>query len=87
MDNCVLSADSPEEYRKIMLEAVHIMDDNIMAKMNLRQWESNADDIHEILNTMVLGLKWNKETDELHCQIPKFQGDYTITKRGVLAIG
>ncbi|OXA42876.1 Prolyl 4-hydroxylase subunit alpha-3 [Folsomia candida] len=83
--NCVLSFNHKEDYMAFKESSVEIMAD---AKMELRQWESNADELIEgSYITTVLGLKWDKKEDVLFCQLPKeVAEEYKITKRRVLSV-
>ncbi|OXA62059.1 hypothetical protein Fcan01_00716 [Folsomia candida] len=86
VDNCVTSFDTLKEYEKFKNESTMILE---RAKMDLRQWESNADQVMENEITSVLGYKWNKKSDQLYCDIPTEwgeEGDPVITKRSVLSL-
>src|SRR6266480_3311797 len=54
------------------------------AQMELRQWECSGDKSSE-KTTSVLGLKWDKEEDTLHCDIIAGEIPENITKRVVLS--
>ncbi|XP_021943783.2 uncharacterized protein LOC110842357 [Folsomia candida] len=85
VDNCVTSFESISQYTKFRAESTAIL---LHAKMDLREWESNADDKMEREVTSVLGYNWDKSKDEMFCDLPLHLGkeDLNVTKRTVLSI-
>ncbi|OXA41549.1 uncharacterized protein LOC110860058 [Folsomia candida] len=85
VDNCVTSFESISQYTEFRAESTAIL---LHAKMDLREWESNADDKMEREVTWVLGYNWDKSKDEMFCDLPLHLGkeDLNVTKRTVLSI-
>lgn len=86
VDNCVNSFATVEELYKFKNQSIEIL---ARAKMDLRQWESNTDENMELVVTSVLGYKWDKQKDELFCDIPikdwcDEELNSKVTKRSVL---
>lgn len=85
VDNCVTSVSSKEEFLKFQKESVKML---AKAQMDLRMWESNLDSMEEVATqtTSVLGMKWDKKTDELFCDVRfKIEDSERITKRNILS--
>ncbi|OXA42316.1 hypothetical protein Fcan01_22920 [Folsomia candida] len=94
VDNCVTSVDTEEEYEKFKSLAVKMMCD---ARMELRQWERSSSGAAGISfeqldkdengqeTTVVLGLNWDKNKDELSVSVPKEEQIENISKRVMLS--
>ena len=89
VDNVLLQCDTPEEAVEKSLEARSIFED---AKMNLREFTSNAPGFKSALPTelrldqgepKVLGIPWNISTDMLRLAFPK-QALQQYTRRTIL---
>ncbi|CAL8135607.1 unnamed protein product [Orchesella dallaii] len=79
VDNCVSSASDFRDYEDFKSKSIEIMND---AKMDLREWEHTGEEG----TTNVLGLRWNKRTDELSCMFKVEDLDEKITKRKIMSI-
>jgi hypothetical protein len=85
VDNSVISFNTAQEYEEFKSKSTEIL---ARAKMDLRQWETNIEKSCDQSSTSVLGLKWDKEEDLLHCQLPKRMKEekgFKVTKRNVLS--
>lgn len=85
VDNCCSSENSIEEYQRFRKESVDILAD---AKMDLRMWLSNFEDLDnpETRCISVLGLKWDRKTDELYLDIKEISIREKVTKREILSV-
>lgn len=89
-DNCVTSVDSSEELSKLVQEASDPMSSG---PFELREWTSNYSDDSCTFKKFsiksevsLLGLLWNREKDELFCNIkPISIPSKKITKRTLLS--
>ncbi len=81
VDNLVMAVDNLQQYEEVKAIATETME---KACMELRDWEhsgsSEAEDV-----TGVLGLKWDKASDTLFCDILFAESPPTITKRIILS--
>lgn len=88
VDNCVTSVKNRQELDKFICESRNIMNG---ARMNLRGWEHSiiGDAREQDVISMVLGLKWNGQTDTLEINLDQLNNDFNsicISKRFILAI-
>ncbi|XP_052771144.1 uncharacterized protein LOC128210829 [Mya arenaria] len=91
MDNIITGTDTKEEAVCLYKSAKSMFGD---AKMNLREWKTNSDEVNETFayedlekneNVKVLGHTWNTRNDTVAIQKPKcIVKDLEITKRNVL---
>lgn len=77
VDNVATSVKGKEEYVEFREKSTAILAET---QMDLRLWESNADEGHEKEVTTVLGLKWNKAEDTLYCKIPQSVTEFDVTE-------
>ena len=85
VDNCVTSVSNVEDYENFKQKATELMAE---AKMELRQWECTENENSEVESypfTSVLGLKWNKKSDTLRCDVTPSKLPTKITKRVILS--
>ena len=88
VDNSATSVNSYEEYDEFRSQAISILSD---AKMNLRNWECSqsftpeGSDATGSQHTKVLGLRWDKVSDTLSCEIPMLQIKEGVSKRAILS--
>lgn len=87
VDNCVASVNSEQELEQFIKTSVQIMSG---AKMELRGWESNYKTSlcdQSSLETPVLGLLWNKENDQLCCNLKNLEKPKEpLTRRMLLSV-
>ncbi|KAJ0181357.1 hypothetical protein K1T71_003442 [Dendrolimus kikuchii] len=84
VDNCVTSLDSEEEVKEFIKESIDLME---QGKFDLRGWMTNLVNKNEETNTVsVLGLQWERNTDELRCNLKLKTVVNKITKRVLLSI-
>ncbi|KAF2904418.1 hypothetical protein ILUMI_01755 [Ignelater luminosus] len=87
VDNCILFVDSVEKIDGFEVVATELLAN---AKMELRMWENIVVSHNENFpigssHVVKLGLKWNKVTDTLSCNIPEVKTD-KLPKRQIMFI-
>ncbi|CAL8080962.1 unnamed protein product [Orchesella dallaii] len=85
VDNYIGSEDTMEEYHTFRNKATSIMAE---ARMDLRMWMSNGDQFEDTatLTTSILGLKWDRTTDELFVPAGGIKIPEELTKRTLLSV-
>lgn len=84
VDNCVSSENTREDYHLFKKKATEIMS---RARMDLRMWQSNIDEIDDDSTPVisVLGLQWDKYRDELYVNVKNISIPEKISKRVILS--
>lgn len=93
VDNCAASVNTNDEFERFKNEATLILSE---AKMHLRNWECTLSPVknlecdaetlgQEQSITKVLGLIWDKTSDQLSCEIPTSTTGEIVTKRTILS--
>ena len=83
-----MAINSFEEAKEFFVSARNILQE---AGMNLRKWGTNNIEMRKICKdsgiiSKVLGIIWNKQTDELSIQIPQNKETVHATKRNILQL-
>jgi len=92
VDNCITSVDSAPELNTFVSESLELMGSG---QFELREWASNYSDANSNLTRIfskenvvpLLGMLWNKERDELFCDVRTISiPNKKVTKRDLLSV-
>ena len=83
VDNCVSSLDSESEYENFKSTSIQLLK---QIQMDLREWCTTGEDIEEDEKVVsVLGMKWDREADELFLKLSDIKQPEMVSKKEVLS--